>query len=403
MQIAIELLDEKMREIMTDRERSYSKQFAAAVRQVMKSLNSVEKAARNLAEAIRRAWGTLTRPAEQHGVRLSEQVLEACESLAAHSPEISYEELKKFEERSLQIVRSIVKTYNKYVRSVIRSAKSETSILEDSITRLSRSVSDLSQLLDRSKLKQLQLAAQDADQLVRSANELHLKIDQIRKSNATLKEMQEKEAKLQDDLSLLSQDQKFKELSRIEELTKQREAEILALLEPLSKAFRKADRPDSTSSIAWNQATVRKLAEDPLAAILETPVAEMRELLGILCRLIEGDELLLDQRRKRKSIEAIQRLEGGALKRFREEHGILQANRQEILRQLRGSGVYDRWMSVRNRLDSARAEAARCRSHIADLQSQEKRLRALIQADRARIEASLQEILNEPVSMTLSF
>lgn len=403
MEIAIELLNERMRELIAERERSYSKQFSAALKQIMKSVNSVEQAARNLAEATRRAWGSLTRAAERHGARLTEQVLEACESLAAQSPRVSYEELREFEEKSIHIVRSIVKAYNKYVRSIIRSVRSEASILESSITDLSKRITELSQLLDGSSLGQLQLVAMDANQLAQNASELRLRIDQIHKSNEAIRQLQEREAKLQSALALLTQDQNLAELSRIEQLAKRREAETLALFEPLSKAFRKAERSDSASSLAWNRATVSKLAENPLAAVLETPAAEMRELLGILHRLIERNELFLDERRKRKSIEAIQALESGALERFREDHSILQANRQEVLRQLKGSGTYDQWMSIRNQLDSARAEATRCRSHVADLQSQETRLRRLIQTDKARIEAALQEILKETVSIIVSF
>lgn len=403
MQIAIELLDEKMQEIIAGRERSHSKQFATTAKQVMKSLESVEKAARSLAEAIRRVWGSLSRAAEQHGTSLSQQVLGACESLTAHTPGISYEELREFEDKSLQVARHIAKAYNKYAGSVIRSAKPEVSILENSITRLTRSISELSQVLDRSNLKQLQLAAREADQLVRSANELHLKVDQIRKSNDALREAREREARTENDLSQLSQDPNLKELSRTEQLAQQKEADIMALFEPLSKAFRKADRPDSTSSTAWNQATVSKLAENPLAAMLEIPVTEIREVLGSLRRLIEHDELFLDQRRKRKSVEVMQTLESGALERYKEDYSILQANRQEILRQLKASGIYDKWMSMRNQLDNARARAGRLQSDIADLQSQETRLRTHIHTEKAKIEAALQEILNEQVSIIVSF
>jgi hypothetical protein len=403
MQIEIELLNEKMREISADMERSHSRQFATTAKQVLKSVESVEKAARSLAEAIRRAWGSLSRAAEQHGTNLTRQALDACESLTAHAPGISYEELRKFERESLQVARDVAKAYNKYAGSVIRSAKPEVSILEDSITRLSRSVRELSQVLDQSNLRQLQLAAGEADQLVRSASELHLKVDQIRKSNDALMEMREREARTENDLSLLSQDPNLKELSRIEQLAQQKEADVTTLLEPLSKAFRKADRPYSISSTAWNQATVSKLAENPLAAMFEIPVTEMREVLGLLRRLIEHDEIFLDQRRKRKSIEAIQKLVSGALERYREDYSILQANRQEVLRQLKGSGIYDKWMSMKNQLSSARAEAARLQGDVADLRSQETRLRTRIKTGKAKMEAALQEILNEQVSIIVSF
>jgi hypothetical protein len=215
--------------------------------------------------------------------------------------------------------------------------------------------------------------------------------------------LQEKESNLSNDISLLSGDQNLRELGRIEEQIRRKEQEVLALLEPLSKPLRKANRPESKAPAGLTGFGVSRLVDNPLTAILETPVAEMHGLLSSLHQLIEKDELFLDQRRKRKSIEAIETLEAGLLERFREDHAILQANRREVLRQLKGSGIYDKWMSLKSQLDDTLAEAANCRSLIADLQSQEAKLRALINSDKAKIEAALEEILNERVSISLSF
>jgi len=403
MEIHVNVLNEKMREIVADRERSYGKQFAEASKQVVKSFKSVEKAARNLEEATKRAWGRLSRPAELHGVRLSELMLEACQPLTSHAPGISYEELRKFEAESLHAARSITKTYSKYARSIIRSVKSETLLLESSIVDLSRSVNALSKVLDGSNLKQVLLLARDAEQLVQNASQLRSRREQARELNEALGRAREMQSKLQNDLSTLNENENLKELNRIELLTRQKEAEALALLEPLSKPLRKADRPDSKLSSGPSRNNISKLAQDPLNALLEIPVLEMRELLASLRRLIEQNEIPLDQRRKRKSIESIQSLEAGALERIREEHSVLQANRQEILRQLKGSGTYDRWMSLKSQLDSARAEADHCKSSIEDLQSQETRLRAIILAEKARIETALREIQDEQVSIVVSF
>jgi hypothetical protein len=403
MEIHVEVLNEKMREIVADMERSYGKQFAEASKQVVKSFKSVEKAARNLEEATKRAWGRLSRPAELHGVRLSELMLEACQPLTSHAPGISYEELRKFEAESLHAARSITKTYSKYARSIIRPVKSETLILESSIVDLSRSVNALSRVLDESNLKQVLLLARDAEQLVQNASQLRSRREQAGELNEALGRAREMQSRLQDDLSMLNEDANLKELSRIELLTRQKEAEALALLEPLSKPLRKADRPDSKLASGSSRNNLSKLAQDPLNALLEIPVLEMHELLASLRRLIEQNEIPLDQRRKRKSIESIQSLEAGALERIREEHSVLQANRQEILRQLKGLGTYDRWLSLKSQLDSARAEADRYKSSIDDLQSQETRLRAIILADKARIETALQEVQNERVSIIVSF
>jgi len=395
----VQNLDEKMHQLIAERERSYRGKFSSTLKHVFKSVGSVEKAAANLREAVGRAWGTLSKPAEQHGIRLSEQVLEACRSLATYRPEASYNELKKFQEESIQIIRVIVKAYNRYVPSIIRAVKSESSTLEDSIATLSQSVTELGEVLDSSNLKELQLIAEDADHLVGTARELSLKMDEIKQTKEAVKKLQDQEARLQDDLSSLGRDHGLKELNQIEQQARQKETEILALLEPLLKPLRKIDRADSKALEGPNRATVIKVIEKPLAAVLEIPVGEIRQLLVSVYELLEHDELLLDQRRRRRAAEAIQMLRAGGLDRFREEHTILEANRREVLRQLKGSGLYDQWISVKKQSSDLQRQIGECHDHIAELESQETRLRASVLAGKERIESSLRKVLNEQVSI----
>jgi hypothetical protein len=401
VEIHVRNLGEKMRQIIADRERSYRGKFSSELKQVFRSIGSVEKAASNLREAVGRAWGTLSKPAEQHGARLSEQVLEACRSLATRRPELSYDELRRFQEESIQTIRAIVKVYNKYVPSIIRTVKSESSTLEDSIATLSQNITELGQALDSSKLKELQLIAEDADQLIGTAQELSLKTDEIQQTKEAIRRLQDRGSALQDNLSTLGRDRALKELDQIEQQARQKEAEILALLEPLLKPLRKIDRADDKALEGSSKVIVNKIVENPLASVLETPAGEMHQLLISVYELLESDELLLDQRRKRRASEAIQVLQAGALDRFREDHGFLEANRREVLRQLKGSGLYDKWLSVRRQFDDVRIEINERQGRITELESQEARLQTSVLAGKERIESALQEVLGEQVSILL--
>ena len=401
MEIPVRNLSEKMRQIIADRERSYRGKFSSKLKQVFRSIGSVEKAASNLREAVGRAWGTLSKPAEQHGARLSEQVLEACRSLAARRPEPSYDELRKFQEESIQTIRAIVKVHDKYIPSIIRTVKSESSTLENSIATLSQNITELGQALDSSKLKELQLIAEDTDQLIGTAQELSLKIDEIEQTKDAIKRLQDRGSALQEDLSTLGRDRALKELDQINQQAQQKEAEILALLEPLLKPLRKIDRSDNKALEGSSKAIVTKVVENPLASVIEIPVREMRQLLISVYELLASDELLLDQRRKRRASESIQVLQAGALDRFREDHGVLEANRREVLRQLKGSGLYDRWFSVRTQLDNLNMEIKERRGRITELESQVARLRTSVLAGKERIESALKKVLDEQVSILL--
>jgi predicted nucleic acid-binding Zn-ribbon protein len=390
-----------MRQIITDRERSYHGKFSSMLKQVFRSVGSVEKSASNLREAVGRAWGTLSKPAEQHGARLSEQVLEACRSLAARRPEPSYDELRKFQEESIQTIRAIVKVHDKYIPSIIRTVKSESSTLENSIATLSQNITELGQALDSSKLKELQLIAEDTDQLIGTAQELSLKTDEIEQTKEAIKLLQDRGSALQEDLSTLGRDRALKELDQINQQAQQKEAEILALLEPLLKPLRKIDRSDNKALEGSSKAIVTKVVENPLASVIEIPAREMRQLLISVYELLASDELLLDQRRKRRASESIQVLQAGALDRFREDHGFLEANRREVLRQLKGSGLYDRWFSVRTQLDDLNMEIKERRGRITELESQVARLRTSVLAGKERIESALKKVLDEQVSILL--
>jgi len=389
-----------MRQIITDRERSYHGKFSTKLKQVFRSVGSVERAASNLREAVGRAWGTLSKPAEQHGARLSEQVLEACRFLSARRPEPSYDELRKFQEESIQTVRAMVKAHDRYMPSIIRTVKSESSTLEDSIATLSQNITELGQTLDGSKLKELQLIAEDADQLIVTAQELSLKTDEVEQTKEAIRRLQDRESALQENLSTLGRDRALKELDQIDQQARQKEAEILALLEPLLKPLRKIDRSDKALE-GSSKGIVTKVVENPLASVIETPASEMRQLLFSVYELLANDALLLDQRRKRRASESIQVLQAGALDRFREDHGILEANRREVLRQLKGSGIYDKWLSVRTQLGDLTMEANERQSRITELESQVTRLRASVLAGKERIESALKKVLDEQVSILL--
>ena len=401
MEVPIQSLSDKMHEIIADRERSYRGQFSSHEKRILRLVGSVERAARNLREAIGRAWGTLTKPAEQHGIRLTEQVLDACRSLAASKSHVSYDELRKFQESSVQTIRTIVKTYNKYVPSIIRAVKSESSALEDSITALSQSVTELGQVLESSNLRELHFMVDDADRLVQNARELNLKTNEIQQMKETSMRLQVQEERLRNDLSSLSHDQAIKELNHIEEEARQREAEILALLEPLLKPLRKIDRANEKAQEGLSRAIVSKIVENPLGAVLETSAGEMRDLLISLHQLLKRDELLLDQRRKRKAADAIQALQAGRLDRFKEDLGILEANKREVLRLLKGSGLYDQWLSAHSQSNDIRTEITQCKNHIAEMESQEARLRASLLGDKERVESALRKILNQQVSIRI--
>ncbi len=402
MEIAAELLSQRMQEILVAREASWSKVFADAAKQVMRAFGLVERAALNVRDATKRAWGSLTRPMEQHGLRLSDQIVEICSSYATKEPGSSYDAVRGYEERSAQAARSITRIYNKYAGSIMRSAKSEVSVLQDSILSLNRSINELSRLLDESRVKEIKAAAPDADRIVQDLDRLRLLTEELAGQKDALEKLQAREPELQSELSVLSKDGELAELEQIEVRIKQKETEALASVESLSKPLRKIDRPDIKLPPEL-RAVVDKLVEDPLVALLECPPSDLLGVLGSLQQMIGRGDLALDDRRRRRAMRTIDELRTGGLARLREDYGVLQANRQEALRQLRTSGIYDRWSRLRSQINETETERASCLDRIADLESQETQQRSLIVAHKAATEKTLASLLEDEVSITIPF
>lgn len=403
MDVPAKLLSQRIREIFSSREESWSKAFTSAGKQVARSFAVVEEAALNVGQATKRSWGSLTRPMEQHGLRLSDQVAELCRPLTTEDRNASYDAVTDFMDRSTQSARSITKLYNKYAGSMIRSAKSEISMLQDSIMSLNKSIDDLSRLIDESKLKEVKATMPDADRISQDFDRLCFLTEELSRQKAALQELQAHEPQLESELSVLSKDRQIIELKQIEARIRHKEAEVVAWVDPLSKPLRKMDRPDIRLPAELKSFALDRLMKDPAAALLELPLAELAGIFGSLREMIDHGDLTLDERRKRKALRAIDELRTDSLKRWREDYDVLRANRQEAMRQLKSSGIYDRWSALRDQISKAQTERAICLQRIADFQSQETRQRSLITAQKEAIEKKLSSILGDAVSITVQF
>jgi hypothetical protein len=87
----------------------------------------------------------------------------------------------------------------------------------------------------------------------------------------------------------------------------------------------------------------------------------------------------------------------------REDYSVLQANRQEALRQLRASGLYDQWSQLRNQIEKIEGEKISCMDQIGGMESQEAQQRSLVVTQKTALEKTLGRILDEKASIALSF
>jgi hypothetical protein len=276
-------------------------------------------------------------------------------------------------------------------------------VLEDSIVSLNRSILELSQALDESKLKEIKAAAAAAGRLVQDVDRLYLVTAELAMKRKALQELVDRESGLRRELSTMSKAEGLSELNRIETQITHKETETLALVEPLSKPLRKLDRPDIKLPSTLNRATLDRLVDNPLRALLELPLTEIDEVLHSLDQMIGRGDLMLDERRKRKAMRTIEELQAGILKGVREDYSVLQANRQEALRQLRASGLYDQWSQLRNQIEKIEGEKISCMAQIGGMESQEAQQRSLVVTQKTALEKTLGRILDEKASIALSF
>jgi hypothetical protein len=165
-----------------------------------------------------------------------------------------------------------------------------------------------------------------------------------------------------------------------------KESEIKQFLQPLAKPLAKLERTESDRrNTTLDVTTLNGLLDHPVETITTSQPFVVIQLLDRLGEALKEGRIEIEERKRRKAEETILQSKDGGIQKLREEYMTIQANVQEMMRQLRATGLLDK----KNEVDQLKAA----------LSNQKDRLTTEITDLNRRIENGNKTILRDSNSL----
>jgi hypothetical protein len=366
--------------------KQHEKRFQERIRAVRDAGKALENAASRLSAAVRNAWGTMDKSASEYGTRMAQNIEESVRKLSRQEISASYEEAERFHKDSVDALNAIIKTVRRYVPKLRRDLRVEMAALDVALGKLETAVRSLGLALDQSPGNTIELIRKDILHITQERAEL------MKHKADELAARQSLEANAVKERTALSETKEFLskkiplELARYEESLSAKAEEITQFLQPIMKPLMKLERSESNNKgQTVDLGLLRSLIDRPVETLLTGQPFALTELLNRLSEALRSGRLEIEERRRRKAEEAIQKAMEDGISRFREDYLTIQANVQETLRQLKVTGLLDKKNEIEQRQATIRAEKDDLLSRIAEL--------------RRRIEAITQTLMKQKQSL----
>jgi hypothetical protein len=326
--------------------KEHEKRFLDRTRAVRDACNALESSASRFESAVRHAWGTMDKSASEYGTRMAQTIEESARTLSARQASSSYEDTEAFHKESIEALNKIIKTVRRYVPKLRRGLRVELAALNASLSKLETSVRSLGLALDQSPGNRIELARRNIFHLQQvHAETLKLRTDETEANKALLANAVKEKETLANAEEYAS-NHAFQELDQYERSLSAKDDEIKQFLQPIIKPLTKLERIDSDrKNHSLDLATLRGLVDKPTETITTGQLFAVIQLMNQLDQALTMDGLGMEERRRRKAGETIEKARG-ALEELREDYLTIQANIQETLRQLKSTGLLDKKRGV---------------------------------------------------------
>lgn len=392
-----EFCDGLSHSLMKDHER----RFSDRMRSVREASTGVSNAGARLGVSVKNAWGTMDKQAAEYGLRLAQILQETTQNLARKESSPRFHDAGIFHEDAIKALNEIILTVRRYVPKLHKIPKPEMATLNSSLNRLERAVIDLGTALEASpgyKLESLQREVQTIQEkqaeLVRLRSEEDAERTALEIATAQEKEIQSGE---QDLMSL----PEFQELANYQESVQRKEDEIRQFLQPLIKPLLKLERAVAEKKgPAVDVKALRDLVDSPVETVITGQRYATTQLLKVLAETLDTGKLEVSlERKRRKTEEAIQSIQEGALDKARDDYLTLQANVQETLRQLKSKGLLNKRDDLNQRLIETRSQIEAVRMRLKELQRRCDELDKTVTKLKTSLEMQINKVSREPMTL----
>ena len=395
MKSAFELTEVGVDELVTffeslaqDTMKDHEKRFQDRIRSIRDACNALDTTASRFEVAVKNSWGTMDKSASEYGTRMARTIEESVRNLSRPQALASYEEIERFHKDSIEALKTIIKTVQKYVPKLRRGLRVEMAALNAALGRLEAAIKSLGLALDQSPGNRIELIRREILHLTQARADLmklNTEQDETTKSQET---NAGKEREAHAEAEELSSNDMVRELARYEDSLRAKEEEISQFLQPIIKPLTKLERNESTGkNQTIDLVTLRNLVDRTVETLTTGQPFALIRLLTQLEEELSRGRLEIEERRRRKAEETIHKAIHGEIERLRDDYLTIQANVQETLRQLKATGLLDRKNQLEERQALIRDEKEHLISNNVEL--------------RRRIDAATKTYLKQKQSIEL--
>ncbi len=382
------------RNVMKDHE----KRFADRIRAVQEASNTLGNVAGRFAASVRNAWGTMDKTTLEYGIRLAQIIQDTAGSLYRTEVQTNYQDAERFNEDSVGTLNKIILTVRKYVPKLHRVLKTEMAALNSSLGKLENSVRALGKALDESPGSKIESLQRDVEWLMQRQDELLKLRTEEQERVVSLETLSGREKELLATREELTSREEFLELKLYENSLKAKEDEIKQFFHPIVKPLLKLERsPTSKESRPIDARILHNVVDTPVETIATGQSFALLELLSQLDDALIRGKLEVEERRRRRAEETIERAKSGAVDKMREEYLTIQANIQETLRQLKAKGLLDKRDEVDGLMARAREERKVLAARQMDLHRSIEELARGIFKQKGSIESQILKMTHKSI------
>ena len=380
--------------------RDHEKRFADRIRAIKESSNNLGNVSSKLNTAVRNAWGTMDKAASEYGVRMAQTIQEIAEALSREETPASYQGAEKFHDTSVVSLNKIIKTVRRYVPKLHKGLRSEMAALNLALGKLEMAVRSLGSALDDSPGKRIESMMRDVQLLVQKHDELVRLRSEQNDQAAALNSILETEKELLGTHDQLASEDAFLELKRYEDSLKADEDKIRLFLQPIIKPLIKLERTQPTKGAQTVDARMlRGVVEKPVETVAAGQSFALVQLANQLDEALMHRKLEVEDRRRRRAEDTIQQIRDGAVEKMREDYLALQANLQETLRQLKGTGLLDKKAEVDEQLATTRHDKESANARKVELQRRIQDITSSVMRQKSSIEEQIAKMTKSEMTI----
>jgi hypothetical protein len=383
--------------------KDHEKRFAERIRAVQEASNALGNTAARFATSVRNAWGSMDKTASEYGLRLAQIIQDTSGAISRREVPSNYQEAGRFNEDAIETLNKIIITVRKYVPKLHRGLKTEMAALNSSLAKLENSVRALGKALDESPGAKIVSLRRDSQLLVQKHGETLKLQTEEREQVALLETISGRERELLADKQELTSQEEFLELKRYEDSLRSKDDEIKQFFQPVVKPLLKLERTTSSKqSSTIDTRTLHGLVDTPVEVVATGQAFAIRELLTQLEEALKQGQLEVEERRRRKAEETIERVKSGIPEKLREEYLTIQANAQETLRQLKAKGLLEKMDRLDELSSQTQGQKEAVTARLTDLRRKIDGLSRNMLKQKSEVESQISKMAHKSINIQVA-